>query len=65
MVLDHDSYWVVFIRLQDKNGKEARVEREGKSGRVHRGRSNMKGNIREGSRAGKMGIVLDLSLEVR
>ena len=40
---------------QDKNGKEAREETEGEGKRS-------KGNIREGSREGKTGTVLELSL---
>ena len=39
---------VVVRSQQYKNGKEAREETERKSGKVHRGRWNMKRNIREG-----------------
>ena len=42
----------IVVRWQDKNGKVAREEREGKSGRVHRGRK-MKRKNREGYREDK------------
>ena len=49
---------VVVIRWQqNKNGKKAIEETDGKSSRVHRGSKRWKGNIREG----KKGTVLDVS----
>ena len=52
--------YIVVRWLQDKNGKEAREETEGKSDRVSEEGKRWKENTREG----KTGIVLELSLEV-
>ena len=56
---------ITFKYQQNKNSKEAREETEGKSSGCTGEGKRLIGNIRVGSREGKTGTVLQLSLEVR